>query len=86
MRSATYKHTLSWGWDDIKVLDWNNSEVHYKGATIFFSSAITIRGKEGEAEIVISTDLSPMSVEWASNNWFPYEVKWTWDLFILTIN
>jgi hypothetical protein len=30
--------------------------------------------------------MSPMTITWASNNWFPLEIKGTWDLFFVTLN
>ena len=86
MRSTTDKHTLSWGWDKIKITDANNEEVHYWALSMYFETDIQIRGKEGQEEILITLDMSPMTITGATNNWFPLEIKWTWDLIFLTLN
>lgn len=86
MRSITDKHTLSWGWDDIKITDANNEEIHYWALSMFFETDITIRGKENQEEILITFDMSPMTITGATNNWFPFQVKGTWDLIFLTLN
>lgn len=86
MRWVTYKHTLSWWWDDITVVDSNNQEVFYWAASVFFSSDITVRWKDGEEEILIPSSLSPMTIEWAWNNGFPYQIKGSWFLYIMTLN
>lgn len=86
MRSVTKKHTLSWGWDKIKITDQNGEEVHYGSLDMSFVTEIIIRGAEGQEEIIITPDMSPMTITWASNNWFPLEIKGTWDLFFVTLN
>lgn len=51
-----------------------------------FDSDIYLRWDEWQEEILISLNDSPITITWAANNWFPYQVKWTWFLNILTIN
>lgn len=86
MKWVSYKQILTWGWDNITVLDWNGAEVHYWAASISFTTEFLLRWKDGQEEIQVTPDMSPMEIEGATNNWFPYQIKWTWDLFILTMN
>ncbi len=86
MRSTTDKHTLSGEWDNIKIKWENWQEVFYWSVSVSFTSDIIIRWNEGEEEITISAGKSPMILSWATNNWFPFQVKWTWDLIFLTLN
>lgn len=86
MRWVTYKHILSWWWDDIIIKDWNWAIVNYWSVNVSFENDIYIRGKDWQEEILITFDNSPMVINWATNNWFPYQIKWTWTLFFITLN
>lgn len=86
MRWITYKHTLTWDWDTIKVVDSNGARRQYQSAIVLFSEEILIRWADWEEEIPIPLTLSPMQIQWTQDKTFPYEVKGSWDLFILIIN
>jgi len=86
MRTTTYQQILSWDWEEIVVKDENDARVEFWAATISFTENLTIRGKAWQNEQLLTPDYSPIEVEWATNNWFPFEVKWTWTLNIVTIN
>jgi len=86
MRWWTNKITLTWNWEKIVVKDQNNWEIFYWWVMIFFTNNLYIRGEDWQEEILLTPDLSPMEIIWQPNNWFPYQVKWTWDLKIMTLN
>lgn len=87
MKVTTYKQTLTWNWDNIIPKDENSAPIPwYWSISISFATDIYIRWKEWQAETLIKANMSPMVISWTTNNWFPFQVKWTWDLDILTIN
>ena len=86
MRWWTTKITLTWDWENIIVKDQNNWEIFYWWIIVFFSNNLYIRWKNWQEEILLTPDLSPLELVWQPNNWFPYQVKWIWDLKIMTLN
>lgn len=86
MRWWTTKITFTWDWENIIVKDQNNWEIFYWWIIVFFSNNLYIRWKNWQEEILLTPDLSPLELVWQPNNWFPYQVKWIWDLKIMTLN
>lgn len=87
MKTTTYKQILTWNWDNIIPKDEKSAPVlWYWSISVFFDNDIYIRWKEWQNESLIKANMSPIIVSWATNNWFPFQVKWTWDLNIITVN
>ncbi len=86
MRWWTTKITLTWDWEDIIVKDQNNWEIFYWWIMVFFWNNLYIRWENWQEEILLTPDLSPLELVWQPNSWFPYQVKWIWDLKIMTLN
>lgn len=84
MKWTTYKHTLTGWWDLINITDQNWAESIYESVIMIFSWDITVRWNNWQEEIILSSSMSPIELQWSSQWWFPYEVKWSWDLFFLT--